>query len=407
MTERLDLAFKEQNQAMRRLVKSQAESSRRQEEIIRQCMEDMRWVFEEGTRVMRETGEESRRTLQAVSEQVIQEAPIPALGEQGNQPHPNIQQQNFFMGEGQRQHEPMEAAALVADHGHQPQHSLPQNSVFSWRQMEDLFHTQFYRCESEVSMADLSRLAQKPGESSEAFLARFRRARLKCRVALLEQEFVKLAQNGLDIEFRWKFEGMEFRYFYELSYKVAQYKNLLKEDVQKKAASHGTYYSDRNFDHDVVEVVADKPVVCLDLVKPTHLPETSVRHKAKETMGVDEDPFLVVFVGVNVADLKSVARNRSLPYAQRNLVAEDLRWVLEAQRSRHSRSIRLDQQRLGRQGRIIVTRNFSAESGRRYSNGTRSPRMVKPPLRSPSRRWKKVSHPKFPAQNSRTLRRRL
>ncbi|GKV50000.1 hypothetical protein SLEP1_g56718 [Rubroshorea leprosula] len=493
MTERLDLAFKEQNQAMRRLVDSQTESSRRQEELVRQCVEEMRRVFEEGTRVMREIGEESRRTLQAVSGQMV---------EQVRQPRPEIPPpvQNFFMGEGQRQHEPMEAAAPVADHGHQPQHrkpypdiidhenpfprgfkvpeftlfsgevaltwylSLPQNSVYSWRQMEDLFHTQFYRCEPEVSMADLSRLAQKPGESSEAFLARFRRARLKCRVALPEQEFVKLAQNGLDIELRKKFEGMEFRDFYELSYKVARYENLLKEDVQKKAASHGTYYSDPNFDLDVAEVVTDKPVVCPNLVRPTHQPETSVRRyvgeagkqytfdlskasdifdhlkksgliklpppghkipttveirardyckfhnswkhstnnclifrnilqekidkgilkfpdKAKETMGVDADPFPAMSVGVNVADLRSAARNRSLPYAQRNLAAEDLR--------------------------ITVTRNFSPEGARHYSTGTRSPRMVKPPLRSPSRWWEKVNHPKFSAQNPRTLRRRL
>ncbi|GKV43753.1 hypothetical protein SLEP1_g51005 [Rubroshorea leprosula] len=129
--------------------------------------------------------------------------------------------------------------------------------------------------------------------------------------------------------------------------------------------------------------------------------------KAKETMGVDADPFPAVSVGVNVADLRSVSRNRSLPYAQRNLAAEDLRWALEAQRSRHSRSVRSDQQRLGGQERITVTRNFSPEGARRYSTGTRSPRMVKLPLRLPSKRWEKISHPKFPAQNPRTLRRRL
>ncbi|GKV36587.1 hypothetical protein SLEP1_g44699 [Rubroshorea leprosula] len=89
-------------------------------------------------------------------------------------------------------------------------------------------------------------------------------------------------------------------------------------------------------------------------------------NKAKETMEVDADPFPAMSVGVSVAELRSVVRNHSLPYAQRNLAAEDLRWVLEAKRSRHSRSVR-----------------------------------------SPSRRWEKVSHPKFPAQNPRTLRRRL
>ncbi|GKV02908.1 hypothetical protein SLEP1_g15286 [Rubroshorea leprosula] len=362
------------------------------------------------------------------------------------------------MDEGQRQHKLIEAVAPVADHGHQPQHrpamrplvspaykkpytdiidhenlfprgfkvpkftlfsseasqstiehigrftiqcgeasgddnlklklfpssltgialtwylSLPQNSVYSWRQMEDFFHTQFYRCELEVSMADLSRLAQKPGESSEAFLARFQRARLKCRVSLQEQEFVKL---------------------------------VLNEDVQKKAASHGTYYNDPNFDLDMAEVVTDKPVVCPDLIRPTHQPETSVRHyvnKAKETMEVDADPFPTVSVSVNVPDLRSVARNRYLPYAQRNLAVKDLRWVIEAQRSRHSRSVRSDWQRPGGQGRIIVTKNFSPESTKPHSTGTRSPRMIKPPLRSPFRRWEKVNHPKFPTQNPRTLR---
>ncbi|GKV28882.1 hypothetical protein SLEP1_g37871 [Rubroshorea leprosula] len=244
MTERLDLVFKEQNQAMRRLVDSQAESSKRQEKTLQA-------VSKQVVEQVRQPRPEILPPVVQMAKQ-IQEAPIPALGGQGNQPHPNIQQQNFFMGEGQRQHEPMETAAPVADHGHQPQ----------YRQSEG-------------------------------------------------------------------------------------------------------------------------------------------------NMGVDADPFPAVSVGVNVADLKSVARNRSLPYAQRNLAAEDLRWVLKAQRSRHSRSVRSDQQRLGGQERITVTRNFSPEGVRRYSTGTRSPRMVKLPLRSPLRWWEKISHPKFPAQNPRTLRRRL
>ncbi|GKV29945.1 hypothetical protein SLEP1_g38818 [Rubroshorea leprosula] len=447
------------------------------------------------------------------------------------------------MGEGQRQHEPMEATTLMENHGHQPQHRYispgRRGNVGLHHQpyLRDFFQPQVPPAQSVqhglqnqpaqlcnrdqlidlvqetygpalrplvcpaymkpypniidhenpfprgfkvleftlfsgevVSMADLSRLAQKPGESFEAFLARFRRARLKCRVALPEQEFFKLAQNGLDIKLRKKFEGMEFRDFYELSYKVAQYENLLKEDVQKKAASHGTHYSDPNFDLDVAEVVTDKPVVCPNLVRPTHQPETSLRgyvgevgkqytfdmsktsdifnhlkksglikllpghkistateigardyckfhnswkhstdnclifhnvlqekidkgilkfpDKAKETMGVDADPFPVVSVGVNVVYLRSVARNCSLPYAQRNLAAEYLRWVIEVQRSKHSRNIRSNQQRLGGQGKSIVTKNFSLEGARRHSTGTKSSRMVKPPLRLQRKRVK-------------------
>ncbi|GKV49550.1 hypothetical protein SLEP1_g56292 [Rubroshorea leprosula] len=340
MMDRLDIVFKEKNQTMQRLVESQAKSAKRQEKIIRQCIEEMRRVFEKGTRVMRETGEESRRPLQAVSKQVvepvrqprpeipppvvemprqIQEAPIPTLGGQGNQPHPNNQQQHFVIGEGQRQHQLMEAATPVAYHGHQPQHKyiLParKGNVGPCHQPcpRDFFQPQV-----------------PPAQ---------------------------LVQRGLQnqpVQFFNRDHGPTLRPFEKIN------KGFLK------------------------------------------FPD-----KAKETMGVDADPFPAVSVGVNVADLKSVARNRSLPYAQTNLAAEDLKWVLEAQRSRHSRSVRSDQQRLGVQKRITVIRNFSPEGARRYSIGTRSTRMVKPPLRSPSRRWEKISHPKFPAQNPRTLRRRL
>ncbi|GKV12203.1 hypothetical protein SLEP1_g23382 [Rubroshorea leprosula] len=160
--------------------------------------------------------------------------------------------------------------------------SLPQNSVFTWRQMEDLFHIQFYRLEPEISMDDLSRLTQRPGESSENYLMRFRKARMKCHVALPEQEFVKLAQNGLDIELRKKFEGMEFRDFFELSYKVARYENLLREESQRKATSQGTYYQDA-FDLDVAEVFADKPVTCPNLVKVTQQVEAAAKRLPYES----------------------------------------------------------------------------------------------------------------------------
>ncbi|GKV21365.1 hypothetical protein SLEP1_g31350 [Rubroshorea leprosula] len=90
----------------------------RHDEAMKQYMVELRWIFEKGTMVMRETGDESPKTLQAVSEQVVEQVRQPRP-----KPHPNVQQQNFFIGEGQRQHEPMEVAAPVANHGHQPQHS--------------------------------------------------------------------------------------------------------------------------------------------------------------------------------------------------------------------------------------------------------------------------------------------
>ncbi|GKV02859.1 hypothetical protein SLEP1_g15243 [Rubroshorea leprosula] len=429
MTECLDLAFKEQNQVMRRLVDSQTESSRRQEELVRQCIEEMRRIFEEGTRVMRETGEESRRTLQAVSEQVveqvrqprpeipppvvemprqIQEAPIPVLGGQGNQPHPNIPQQNFFMGEGQRQHEPMEAAAPVADHGHQPQHRY----VPLGRRGNVGPHHQPYPRDFFQPQVPPAQPVQRGLQNHPAQL--FNRDQL---IDLVQETYGPALRPLVRPAYRKPYPDIiDHENPFPRGFKVPEFTLFSGE-----AASHGTYYSDPNFDLDVAEVVTDKPVVCPDLVRPTHQPETSVRRyvgeagkqytfdvskasdifdhlkksgliklppghkiptaaeigtrdyckfhnswkhsidnclifrnvlqekidkgflkfpdKAKETMGVDADPFPAVSVGVNVADLRSVARNRSLPYAQRNLAAEDLRWVLEAQRSRHSRSV--------------------------------------------------------------------
>ncbi|GKV04468.1 hypothetical protein SLEP1_g16622 [Rubroshorea leprosula] len=280
MTERLDLAFKEQNQAMQRLVESQAEFSRRQEETIRQCMSELRQIFEKGTNMMRETGDESRRTLQAVLEQVV---------EQVRQPRPEIPPPvHFVIGERQRQHELMEAATLVANHGHQPQHKYI-----------------------------------LPGR--------------KGNVGPHHQPCP--------------------RDFFQPQVPPAQ-------PVRRGLQNQPTQFFNR--DHGPTLRPLEK--IDKDILR---FPD-----KAKEIMGVDADPFPAVSVGVNVADLKSVARNRSLPYAQKNLAAEDLRWVLEAQRSRQSRSVRSDQQRLGGQERITVTRNFSPEGARRYSTGTRSPRMM-------------------------------
>ncbi|GKV50945.1 hypothetical protein SLEP1_g57622, partial [Rubroshorea leprosula] len=312
--------------------------------------------------------------------------------------------------------------------------------------------------EPEISMADLSRLTQRPGESSENYLMWFRKARMKCHVALLEQEFVKLAQNGLDIELRKKFEGMEFRDFFELSYKVARYENLLREESPRKAASQGTYYQDA-FDLDVAEVFADKPVTCPNLVKVTQQVEAAAKRlsyesgrqytfdvtkaneifdylkksghiklpqghrlpmvaeiaskdyckfhnswkhstndcvifrnvlqdkidkgllrfpeKPKEAMGVDDNPFPNVDVGVNVADIRSISRRT---YRGRTLAADELRWVIEKERERCAQQ----NQRLG--GQHHAARIYASKSRMKEARHTDHSRMVKPPHRPPSKR---------------------
>ena len=50
-----------------------------------------------------------------------------------------------------------------------------------------------------------------------------------------------MAKRGMNIELRKKFQGMEFRDFYELATKVIEYKELLKEESYRRKKSMGTY----------------------------------------------------------------------------------------------------------------------------------------------------------------------
>ena len=53
-----------------------------------------------------------------------------------------------------------------------------------------------------------------------------------------------MAQRGLDIKLRKKFQGMDFRDFYELAAKVSKYEELLREENQRKKALMGTYFQE-------------------------------------------------------------------------------------------------------------------------------------------------------------------
>ena len=102
--------------------------------------------------------------------------------------------------------------------------------------MEEAFLAQFFQTEPEVSMVDLARLSQRPDEKATQFIAIFKKARNKCRIILLEPEFVRLAQNGLVFRLRKKFDSTEFRDFVELTYKVSRYEALLEKQKDRSNA---------------------------------------------------------------------------------------------------------------------------------------------------------------------------
>ena len=80
-----------------------------------------------------------------------------------------------------------------------------------------------------------------------------------------------MAQRGLDIELRKKFQGMEFRDFYELSTKVAEYEELLREEKQRRKVAIGTYYQEvHNHEVAIADLTIQSFCVCLMLVRKMH-----------------------------------------------------------------------------------------------------------------------------------------
>ena len=147
--------------------------------------------------------------------------------------------------------------------------TLPRNTVFSWQEMERQFHTQFFIAEPEVCIAELSRVTQKSGESADLFIARFKKMRNRCKIHLPETEYVKMAQRGLDIELRKKFQGMEFRDFYEMAVKVTEYEELLKEENYRRKKSMGTYCQEVNQEVAVADLPTTGKFTCPFLVENT------------------------------------------------------------------------------------------------------------------------------------------
>ena len=89
--------------------------------------------------------------------------------------------------------------------------------------MEQLFHAQFYKAESEVALTDLANLRQLPGEWAETFLQRFKVARGRCYVSLPEREFVRIAQVCLNIDLKRKLQDHEFWDLPQLITSVVRY----------------------------------------------------------------------------------------------------------------------------------------------------------------------------------------
>ena len=78
---------------------------------------------------------------------------------------------------------------------------------------------------------------------------------------------MKMAKSGLDIELRKKFQGVEFRYFYELVTKVTEYEKLLKKESYRRKKSMGTHCQEVNQEVAMVDLSTTGTFTCPLLVE--------------------------------------------------------------------------------------------------------------------------------------------
>ncbi|KAK1653448.1 hypothetical protein QYE76_071253 [Lolium multiflorum] len=81
--------------------------------------------------------------------------------------------------------------------------SLLPDSVRTWKQLEEQFHVQYHSEATEASLADLTQVRQRRGETVSEYIQRFRTVKNRCySVRLSEKEAVELAIAGLSAPLR-------------------------------------------------------------------------------------------------------------------------------------------------------------------------------------------------------------
>ena len=92
--------------------------------------------------------------------------------------------------------------------------SLPPDSIRTWRQLEDQFHTQYHSKAAEAGIADLAQVKQKRGETVSEYVQCFREVKNRCyTLRITEKGAVDLAVLGLakpikDLDFRLEFTSL-------------------------------------------------------------------------------------------------------------------------------------------------------------------------------------------------------
>ncbi|XP_059671163.1 uncharacterized protein LOC132316708 [Cornus florida] len=190
--------------------------------------------------------------------------------------------------------------------------NLPQNSIHTWEQMQDVFHDQFYWTKPEVSMSDLSRIHQLPNDDVKTFLARFKKARNRCQLLLPEEDGVQPSSSAAK---RNIFEAGK-QYAFDISKAEQIFDHLLSDKIIKVTRVHKIPSADEikgreyckyhnSWNHATNNCVVFRNVIRAQIEKGAwKFPE-----KKKEVMSIDSDPFPAL-VSSNMVEISIASRPR-------------------------------------------------------------------------------------------------
>jgi len=117
--------------------------------------------------------------------------------------------------------------------------SLAPDSIRTWRQLEDQFHTQYHSEAAEAGIADLAQVKQKRGESVSEYVQRFREVKNRCYSSrITEKEAVDLAVLGLAKPIKDLAFQLEFTSLAHMVQKLTTYEHYHPELYQEKFKRH-------------------------------------------------------------------------------------------------------------------------------------------------------------------------
>lgn len=84
--------------------------------------------------------------------------------------------------------------------------TLPQISIYSWNQLEKMFHEQFYMGQTKISLKELANVRRKFTEPIDDYLNRFRILKAMYFTQVPEHELIEMAVGGLNYSIRKKLD---------------------------------------------------------------------------------------------------------------------------------------------------------------------------------------------------------